>query len=128
MRPVGKADAWLGNAFPLSDWTDDVDRSVNTARLIADKITSIVVVRAGVEQAAQNVRIEPMARPREVQTEGGQTAMADVLIIGYNGHPTITDTDLQTGDRFAVSGVGYEIVALLVGMTDSLQAFAKVRS
>ena len=125
---MGKADAWLGNSFPLSDWVDDVDRSINVARLIADKSTSITIVRAGVAQAAQTVRIEEMARPREVQTEGGQTALADVFILGYYGHPTITDTDLQTGDRFAVSGVGYEIVGLLVGMTDSLQAFAKVRS
>lgn len=124
---MSKIDAWTGNSFPLSDWID-VDRGVDTARLIADKSTSITIVRAGVAQAAQTVRIEDMGRPREVQTEGGQTAIADTLILGYYGHPTITDTDLQTGDRFAVSGVGYEIVALLVGLDNSLQAFARVRS
>ena len=124
---MSKIDAWTGNSFPLSDWID-VDRGVDTARLIADKSTSITIVRSGVAQAAQTVRIEDMGRPREVQTEGGQTAIADTLILGYYGHPTITDTDLQTGDRFAVSGVGYEIVALLVGLDNSLQAFARVRS
>jgi len=121
-------DAWTGNSFPLSDWLDDVDRGVDTARLIADKPTSITVVRGGVEQAAQSVRIEGLGRPREVQTEGGQTAIADTLIIGYKGHPTLTDTDLQTGDRFAVGGVSYEIVAVLAGLSDCLQAYAKVRS
>ena len=124
---MSKIDAWTGNSFPLSDWID-VDRGVDTARLIADKSTSITIVRSGVAQAAQTVRIEDMGRPREVQTEGGQTAIADTLILGYYGHPTITDTDLQTGDRFAVAGVGYEIVALLVGLDNSLQAFARVRS
>ena len=124
---MSKIDAWTGNSFSLSDWID-VDRGVDTARLIADKSTSITIVRSGVAQAAQTVRIEDMGRPREVQTEGGQTAIADTLILGYYGHPTITDTDLQTGDRFAVSGVGYEIVALLVGLDNSLQAFARVRS
>lgn len=122
------ADAWTGNSFPLSDWLDAVDRGVDTARLIADKPTSITVVRGGVAQAAQSVRVEGLGRPREVQGEGGQTAIADVLVIGYKGHPTLTDTDLQTGDRFAVGGVSYEIVALLVGLSDCLQAYAKVRS
>jgi len=122
-----KIDSWTGNSFALSDWID-VDRGVDTARLIADKSTSITVIRSGVAQSAQTVRIEDMGRPREVQTEGGQTAIADTLILGYKGHPTITDTSLQTGDRFAVSGVGYEVVGLLPGLTDSLQAFAKVRS
>jgi len=121
-------DSWTGNSFPLSDWLDDVDRGVDTARLIADKSTSITVVRASVEQSAQSVCIEPLGRPREVQTEGGQTAIADVLVVGYKGHPTLTDTDLQTGDRFAVGGVSYEIVAVLGGLSDSLQAYAKVRS
>lgn len=124
---MAKIDAWTGNSFALSDWID-VDRGVDTARLIADKSTSITVIRSGVAQSAQTVRIEDMGRPREVMTEGGQTAIADTLILGYKGHPTITDTSLQTGDRFAVSGVGYEVVGLLPGLTDSLQAFAKVRS
>ena len=124
---MSKIDAWTGNSFPLSDWID-VDRGVDTARLVADKTTSITVIRGGVAQSAQSVRIEDMGRPGEVQTEGGQTALADVLIIGYKGHPTIADTSLQTGDRFAVAGVGYEIVAVLAGLTDSLQAFARVRS
>lgn len=123
---MGKIDAWTGNSFP-SDWID-VDRGVDTARLIADKSTSITVIRAGVAQAAQSVRIEDMGRPREFQTEGGQTMIADTLILGYFGHPTIIDTDLQTGDRFAVAGVNYDVVGLLPGLTDSLQAFAKVRS
>jgi len=122
------ADGWTGNSFPLSEYVDDVDRGVGTARIIADKSTSITVVRGGVAQAAQAVRIETAGRPAIYQTEAGQTAQADVVIIGYKGHLTLTDTDLQTGDRFAVGGVGYEIVALLPGLTDSLQAYAKVRS
>ena len=120
-------DGWTGNSFPLSGYID-VDRGVDTARVIADKVTSITAIRAGVAQAAQSVRIETARRPYTYQTEAGQTAQADALIIGYAGHPTITDTDLQLGDRFAVGGVGYEIVGLLPGLADSLQAYAKVRS
>ena len=121
-------DGWTGNSFPLSDYLSSIDRGVDTARLVADKPTSITVVRGGVAQAAQSVRIETAGRPTIYQTEAGQTAQADVVIIGYAGHPTITDTDLQLGDRFAVGGVGYEIVGLLPGLSNSLQAYAKVRS
>jgi len=124
---VAKIDAWTGNSFPLSDYID-VDRGVDTARLVTDKATSVTIVRAGVAQDAQSVRIETAGRPYTYQTEAGQTAQADALIIGYTGHPTIADTDLQVGDRFAVGGVGYEIVGLLSGLSDSLQAYAKVRS
>ena len=122
------SDAWTGNSFPLSEYVDDIDRGVGTARIIADKSTSITVVRGGVAQAAQTVRIETAARPAVYQTEAGQTAQADVVIIGYKGHPTLNDTSLQLGDRFAVSGASYEVVAVLPGLIDSLQAYAKVRS
>jgi len=125
---VPDIDGWTGNSFPLSDYLSSIDRGVDTARLVADKATSITAIRAGVAQAAQSVRIETAGRPYTYQTEAGQTAQADALVIGYAGHPTITDTDLQLGDRFAVGGVGYEIVGLLPGLADSLQAYAKVRS
>ena len=125
---MASADGWTGNSFPLSDYLSSIDRGVDTARVIADKATSITAIRAGVAQAAQSVRIETAGRPAIYQTEAGQTAQADALIIGYAGHPTITDTDLQLGDRFAVGGVGYEIVALLPGLSNSLQAYAKVRN
>lgn len=121
-------DAWAGNSFPLSDWSDDADKGVDTARLIADKSTSITVIRDGSALSAQTVRLEDAGRPYYYQSESGQTAQADALVIGYKGHPTITDTDLQTGDRFPADGISYEIVGLLPGPVDSLQAYAKVRS
>lgn len=121
-------NSWAGNTFPLADWSDDYDPGVDTARIVGDKTTSITVVRAGVAQDAQTVRIEELRREREVETPGGQTALVQVVVIGYKGHPSISDTDLQRGDKFAVAGVSYEIVALVPGLADSLQAYAKVRS
>ena len=119
-------DAWAGSTFPLGGWFD-VDDAYDTARLITDKSTSVTVVRDGAELAAQTVRIEEMGRPRPYLTEAGETAHADVLVLGYKGHPSIDDTDLQRGDRFAVDGQGYEIVMVTPGLEHSLQAYAKVR-
>lgn len=122
-------DAWAGSVFPLSGWLDDISASVDTARILADKSSSIVLVRAGVTQAAQTVRIEDLRdRPRSFQTEGGDTGLAEILILGYKNHPTITDTDIQRGDRFALDGMGYRVVAVVPGLTDSVQAFATMRA
>ena len=122
-------DNWAGNEFPLGHWLDDIHASVDTARLLIDKAVDIVLVRAGVELAAQSVRIEDLSnRPRTYQTDAGETALADTLILGYADHPTITDTDIQRGDRFALAGVGYTVVAVLPGLINSVQAFATMRA
>jgi len=129
MCPVPDIDAWAGNSFPLSAWSDDVDPGTDTARLIADKSTSITVLRGGSTLSAQTVRIEDLGgRGRQVQTEAGVMVQADVLILGYRGHPTLADTDLQRGDRFVAAGVAYEVVVVSAGMVDQLQAYAMVRS
>lgn len=120
-------DAWAGNTFPLEDWLD-IDDAVDTARIVSDKSVSITVVRNGVEQDAQTVRIEEAGRGRSYQSEAGETARADVVILGYKDHPNINDTDIQRGDRFAYEGQGYEVVMVIPGLPDSLQAYAKVRS
>jgi len=121
-------NAWAGDSFPLGDWLD-VDDAVDAARLISEKSVSITIIRAGEALDAQTVRIEDMhSRPRSYETEAGQTGQADVLILGYKSHPTITDTDVQRGDRFAHEGQAYEVVAVVPGLTDSLQAYAKVRT
>jgi len=126
---VPSVDAWAGNTFPLGDWLDDIHASVDTARILADKAVSVILVRARAELAAQSVRIEDLRdRPRRYQTEAGETALAEILILGYSGHPTITDTDIQRGDRFALDGAGYKIVAVVPGLQHSLQAFATMRA
>lgn len=121
-------DAWAGDEFPLGNWLDDIHAGVDTARILTDKSTSIVLVRAGVELTAQSVRVEDLRdRPRSYQTEGGETGLAEVLLLGYHNHPTITDTDVQRGDRFALAGAAYRVVAVVPGLQYSLQAFATMR-
>jgi hypothetical protein len=123
-----KIDAWQGNAFPLADWLSDIDQSTDTARLIADKPVDITPIRGGVAQPTEAVRVEFLSRPREVETGGGNTAMVDTLVLGYKGHPTLNDTDLQRGDRFALAGQQYDVVVIAPGLDSQLQAYCKVRN
>lgn len=124
---MSRVDAWLTNSFPLGAWVDDHDLGVDTAILISDKPTSITVVRAGSSLAAQTVRIETLGGDRKVQTAGGVVHQIDALVLGYKGHPTITNTDLQPGDRFKLEGRMFEVIALMPGLVDSLQALCSVK-
>lgn len=126
---------WLGSSDVLSDWLD-ADRAYDTARKIAARTSSVAVIRDGVKQDAQNVRIELLSSGMVANVfdrEGynlavGQEAM---LLIGYKSHPTITDTDLKRGDRFrypdTASGDWYEVNFIINNIPDRLLAVAEAK-
>lgn len=118
---------WQGDSFPLSGWLAGADQAVDTANMIADKRTSIVVRRDGVDLAAQTVRIEALGGPGETSGANATVANAAVLIVGYRGHPTIADTTLRRGDRFylAAEDALYTITMILVDTRESLQAIGE---
>ena len=123
---MSRINGWLTNTFPLSAWRDDHDPGVDTARVIADKAVSITILRGGSTLGAQTVRIEEMGGGKQVQNTGGAAFIADAVVIGYKGHPTIANTDILPGDRFAHNGVRYQVVSLVPGLTDAVQAYAQL--
>lgn len=124
---MSRADAWSGNTWPLAPWLDDHDQAVDEALIISDKTTSIVVKRGTASaMAAQTVRIEGLSGSRQAVSDTGDVFTIDAVVFGYAGHPTIANTDLKPGDRFDVASVFYEVVMLIPGLPDSLQAYCKV--
>lgn len=121
---ASRIDSWLGNAFPLTSW-DDHNQAVDAALIISDATTSITVKRGATTLSAQTVRIEDMSGRGRTWTSAGVVYEIDALIIGYKGHPSLPDCDLKPGDRFAVEGALYEIVALIPGNPTSVQAYAR---
>jgi hypothetical protein len=119
---------WQGNSFPLPSWLAGADQAVDTAQVIADKTTSIVVRRNGADLAAQIVRIEELGGPGETRGQNATVANAGVLIVGYRGHPTIADTDLKRGDRFYLTADStmYTVTQILVDTRESLQVIGEV--
>jgi predicted ATP-binding protein involved in virulence len=122
---MSKADSWLGSTAVLSAVTTQEARANDTARRIAEKTTSIVVIRAGTALAAQNVRIDPLAAPGEQSGEAGTVSRARMLVMGYKDHATIPNTNLQRGDRFKVGGVMYDVIDVTLGISGRLVAFAE---
>lgn len=118
-------DAWAGDAFPLSAWTDDVSKSTDFARLIADDTTSITIVRDGSAIAAQTVRIETARSGDSVLDLQGRQHNVDAIVFGYMNHDTITDTDIRIGDRFTHDGVTFDVLAVLVDLESVVQAICE---
>lgn len=95
-------------------------RAVMAWLRISEVPTEITIDRVG---TAQTVRIEH----HTVQTVSGAEgtgAVARVTVFGVRGHPTVPDTDIQRGDRFAVADDLYEVV-LTVALPGEVQAFAE---
>lgn len=122
-------DAWLGDTQALANWRGQEERAHDTARIIADDPSSITVFRGGVAQTAQTVRVNmlnPSSSNRERLGEVGSAGTLQAQIMGYKGHPTITDTDLQRGDQFKLGDVLYRVTMIYPELDDRLIAFAEV--
>lgn len=99
--------AWF-TADRAADWRSadlTTARTGDVTREIADDPTSITLIRAGVAQDAQTVRLlVPRRLPSEGASPGGEQAEADLIVLGTSS------LNIQRGDRFAVSSEWYEVV------------------
>jgi head-tail adaptor len=93
-----KAKRWRGADLATA-------RIGDVTREIADDPTTITIIRAGVSQAAQTVRLLiPGSRGGEAASAGGEQAEADLILLGTSAF------DVQRADRFEVSSEWYEVV------------------
>lgn len=125
---------WAGTKRALSVW-NPIDRSWDTARTIDAAEISLVLIRAtnvsgrvtDVLLPAQNVRADAYRHPREYADANGEISNSAVVIIGYKGHPTIPDTDIQRGDRFAYLGFNYTVLQFLPVVKFRIIAIADIK-
>lgn len=107
-------DAWLAdndNAPKASQ------RAVYAWRRIQDKPTVITINREGVTLPAQTVRIEYNETERVMTGEAnGTSSSRDVILFGVKNHPTVADTDLKYGDRFAHNGQMFKVIFVITSI------------
>lgn len=123
---------WFATYRLLDAWRGREGRPGSVAQMIADDPMSISVTRevSGVTStlAAQTVRI---AQRGTTGTEtffrsgAGVVTRQSVVVLGYKNHPTITDTNLRYGDRFAYNGKYYQVTLLELDFPDRLIALAE---
>lgn len=112
----------------FDNWLGSEGQPIALAELISYKSTSITIVRGSTTLDAQTVRLETLGSQRQILGQNGQTHIVDAMILAPFNHPTLTDGDLQAGDRFNVDGVSYEVVIKMPAHVDCIQCFAKVRA
>lgn len=114
--------AWLIDLTPMLSASD---RAVLAWRRINDKPSSIVVKRDGTVLPPQTVRLEySESEHHSIGEAGGVSVVRKVIVFGIANHPTLPDTDLQYGDRFAVDGVVFH-VQMVMPTLGELQATAE---
>jgi hypothetical protein len=119
-------NAWLGVSGILETTIDDNDKAYDTARRIAEQPTTITRKRLGVANADLVVRIEALTPRTDISSPAGNLGQKqDMLILGYRGHPTISNTVLYRGDRFFHAGQMYVVVDVWDNIPGRLLAVAE---
>lgn len=110
----------------LTDGFLSVDRALHTAKTIAEKPTTITIYRDGASHHTEVVRLEAASNPSAfAQVDDMRQTKAGVIIVGYKSHPTITNTDIITGDRFEVDSQLYEVIQVFPAIPDRFLALAE---
>lgn len=113
---TNKADLWMGTTVPFRN-TNAVDRSDDTALLIAQKPTAVIFKRgiapSGVTYLPpQTVRLELFHQGHEKSNEIVRVEYRFAILIGMFNHPTIPNLDVQRKDRFFFDNHEWEVISL----------------
>lgn len=108
-------------------WTPSAAERAQAAwERIQDKASSVIIVRGNTTLTAQTVRLEyGNQTASEVSGGAGTSSNQDLIVFGIRDHATLDDTNIQRGDRFAISGVQYRVMAV-VKTTGEVQAHCEV--
>jgi len=75
---------------------------------------SIIIVRDGTPLAAQTMRVEYSTSVNVSVGDGmGRSAMTEVWLLGIRNHATLSDTDIQRDDRFALDGQTFRVETVM---------------
>lgn len=123
---------WFGTSRVLDAWRGKEGRPGSVAQMIADDPFTITVTReAGGVTSTLTVQTVRIAQRGTHGTEAflragvGFTSRQQVVILGYKNHPSVADTDLRYGDRFAYHGKYYTVTLIEKDFTDRLIALGE---
>lgn len=100
---------------------DNTELAAALSEVRADNATSITIRRGATTLAAQSVRIAQAGRQAAREATGElEAAMLEMTILGA------TNLDIALADRFTVSGLLYEVMAIAPNKAAGVRARARV--
>lgn len=126
MASILDFDKWLSDTTLLRNWVGDKSRPASVGNIILDDPSSIMIERDnGTTLAAQTVRLATYTAASELGFlfDTGLLRTQGFVLLGYKNHPTVTDTDIQTGDRFVWNSRICEVEKVVGGLTDRVIAY-----
>lgn len=93
---------WLITSGAISE----PERAIRAWGRISRDPSSIAFYRDGVTLDAQTVRVEMSEAKNMPGSEPNlsRATMREVVVFGVVNHPSVTDTDIEAGDRFVLNG------------------------
>ncbi len=116
-------NSWLAHDEAIDEGT----RAVLAQRRIDRDPESIVFLRNGAKLPAQSLRLELINTARDESSETVTVGVMRSVLFGIRNHPTLSDTDIQRGDRFTFHNTSYE-VSVVAYLPGEVQAHCAVRS
>jgi hypothetical protein len=92
------------------------------AERILDKPESVSFFRNGVSIAAQTVRIEWTESLTEANSDLGTVTLRRGYIMGFKGHPTLPDLDVEKWDTFRLYDNEYTVTSVNYHLIGQKQA------
>jgi len=108
----------------FTGWKGSITRPTDAWRRINDKPTEITLKRGSTMLDQQLVRVEYSSSANEQVGENSIPGTLTVTLFGVKNHPTVSDTDIQRGDRFVLENVEYEVMGVIT-TTGELQAISE---
>lgn len=110
--------------FGDDEGIDAESRAFDSWNRIKRDPTIIDIIRNTTTLAAQTVRVEFSGTGEEGANAAGRSGRQRVVVFGVVDHPTITDTNIQARDRFALNKVQYEVITVVFNPGD-IQAYCE---
>lgn len=117
--------------LPNGSQIDAESRAIRAWKRIQRDPTEVVILRKGVAQSAQTMRIEISNTGSSLQgnsdaQSSGLTGIQPLVLYGVIGHPSddVPDTDLKHLDRAVINGKEY-VFETIVTPPGEIQAFGR---
>lgn len=110
--------------FSSSGAIDAVSRAVDAWNRINAAPTIITIIRDAVSLANQTMRVEYSGTGEEAASDAGRAGRQRCVLFGVTDHPTVTDTNIERGDRFVISQKQFEVISV-INPPGEVQAFCE---